>query len=127
MDPITLTCPTCGVILRVQPDRQEFSCWFCGSEYRLKEKDMDTTLTQMALHQVEGEISGLVTSKERKLDELARCINAIIRQPEHALDALLAQRNRLEDDILELSLIIHLKRAELNRTRRMDSSPNPGD
>jgi hypothetical protein len=69
----------------------------------------------------------LVTSKERKLDELARCINAIIRQPEHALDALLAQRNRLEDDILELSLIIHLKRAELNRARRMDSSPNPGD
>jgi hypothetical protein len=88
---------------------------------------MDATLTNMAFRQVQGEISDLISSKEHKLDELAGCINAIIHRPEHALDKLLPQRNRLEDDILELSLVIRLKQHELNRVRYTGYSTSTGD
>ena len=84
---------------------------------------MDATLTSIAFHQVQGEITGLISSKEHKLDELAGCINAILRHPSVPWHKLLTQRNRLEDDILELSLIIRLKQYELNRVRRMGNAP----
>jgi hypothetical protein len=127
MDMITMPCPTCGVILQIPPDLPGFGCWYCGTDYHLKENNMDVTLTNMAYHQVQGEISNLISSKEHKLDELAGCINAIIHRPEHALDKLLPERNRLEDDILELSLVIRLKQHELNRVRHMGCSTSPGD
>jgi hypothetical protein len=88
---------------------------------------MDASLSNLAFSQVEGEISGLLSTKQRKLDELSRCINAIIRRPEFALDRLLAQRNSLENEVLELSFQIHLKEGELNRFKRMGLSGSPGD
>ena len=88
---------------------------------------MDASLSHMAVSQVEVEITGLLSSKERKLEELSHCVNAILRRPEFALERLLAQRNRLENEVLELSLLIHLKEGELNRFKGMSISGNTGD
>ncbi len=88
---------------------------------------MNASISNMAYSQVTGDISGLISSKERKLDELSRVINAIIRRPEFALDRLLAQRSRLENEVLELSLQIHLKEGELNRFKNLGITGSPGD
>jgi predicted house-cleaning noncanonical NTP pyrophosphatase (MazG superfamily) len=127
MDTITLTCPTCGMIIKAYPDRRQFDCWFCGTVHRVRERDLDTTLTNLAMHKVEEEIQGLATSKQVKLEELGKCINAILRLRGFSLQELLAQRHQLEKEILDLSLIIHLKEAELRKFAQVRVSSNPGD
>jgi hypothetical protein len=126
MDIIMLTCPTCGVVLHADSASTHIACWYCGSSYNLHESNLDATLNQIAAAQVEQELSEVIHAKETKVNELGRCIQALLHLPAFSTEPLMSKRNHLEDEILELSHVINLKETELGKLHRMSISSDFG-
>lgn len=116
-----MTCHTCGMILKVPENATEFSCWYCGTVYHPLERDLGTTLTRLGLFQAEEELNRLKSSKSMKLEELGRCLDEIIRMRSAARQDLLSQRQELEEEILHINLMIHVKESALSISRQVSS------
>ena len=119
MEHITMTCPTCGMILKVPGNATEFSCWYCGTVYHPRERDLTTTISRLNLVESEQELSRLKSSKTKKLDELGRCLDEIIRMRSRVHEELLSRRQKLEEEILDISLAIHTQESALSISRQV--------
>ncbi len=119
MEPITMTCPTCGMILKVPGDATEFTCWYCGTVYHPREWNLAATLSRFNLVETEQELSRLKSSKVKKLDELGRCLDEIIRMRGGVHSELLTLRQKLEEEILDINLNIHTKESTLSISRQV--------
>ena len=122
-----MTCHTCGVILKIPGDAPEFSCWYCGTVYHPRERDLGTTLSRLGFFQAEEDLTRLKSFKVTKLDELGKCLDEIIRLRSGARQDLLLRRKQLEEEILDINLNIHMKESALKLSRHFSSPASPGD
>ncbi len=122
-----MTCHTCGMILRVPSNAVEFSCWYCGTVFHPRERDLGTTLSRLGFFQAEEELTQLKSSKVTKLDELGRCLEEIIRLRSGVRQDLLMRRKQLEEEILDINLNIHMKESALKLSRQFSSRGSAGD
>ena len=114
-----MTCPTCGMILKVPGNATEFACWYCGTVYHPHERDLANTLSRFNLIETEQELSRLKSSKFKKLNELGRCLDEIIRMRGGVHPELLSLRQKLEEEILDINLMIHTKESTLSISRQV--------
>jgi hypothetical protein len=127
MDTITMTCHTCGMILKVPGNSTEFSCWYCGTCYHPRETNLVGTLSRFSLLEAEQELGRLKTTKVRKLEELGKCLDEIIRLRNGVRQELLARRQRLEEDILRINLSIHTQESTISISRQVTQRGYTGD
>lgn len=122
-----MTCHTCGMILKVPGTATEFSCWYCGSVYHPHETNLVTTLSRFGLLEAEEELQRLKVSKVSKLEELGHCLDEIIRMRNKARQDLLARRQRLEEEILNINLSIHTQESTVSISRQVTNRGVVGD
>jgi hypothetical protein len=114
-----MTCPTCGMILKIPGEATEFSCWYCGSVYHPRERTLSSTISHFNLVETEQELSKLKSFKLTKLNELGFCLDEIIRLRSRAGEELLSRRKKLEEEILDINLAIHSKESTLSISRQV--------